>query len=254
MAKYAGLSHILYRIMALAIFCAPAIAQTDVYPNSRCYIKLVSAQSGDQIWLDGTSTITVALSGSGESGGGATDTNGNGLDDAAMRLQAWTFTGTSVIHGPVQLGLRASSSSIGRMEEQANNTPGTLDVAPFTPTGQVSSFFDVFLELRMLGQTLYNIAPIHVTGILGHEPALKGDIYEYYSSTPLYIDGSGLPSGYAITELVYYPYIPTCGDYLHPYPIADLSHDCRVNFIDVALLATHWLECTHPDCIDNSEE
>jgi putative hemolysin len=31
------------------------------------------------------------------------------------------------------------------------------------------------------------------------------------------------------------------------YPVGDLSHDLRVNFIDLAILASHWLESTLPD-------
>jgi beta propeller repeat protein len=32
------------------------------------------------------------------------------------------------------------------------------------------------------------------------------------------------------------------------YPVGDLSHDLRVNFVDLAILASHWLECTLPEC------
>lgn len=42
---------------------------------------------------------------------------------------------------------------------------------------------------------------------------------------------------------------PRCGDSTHPYPQYDFTHDCKVDFADVALFASHWLECTHPDCI-----
>ena len=35
-----------------------------------------------------------------------------------------------------------------------------------------------------------------------------------------------------------------CGDYKHPYPVGDINKDCRVNMIDFAMIAEHWLECT----------
>ena len=35
--------------------------------------------------------------------------------------------------------------------EVANNTPGVLDVPPFTATGTANSFFDVFTELSLDG-------------------------------------------------------------------------------------------------------
>lgn len=39
---------------------------------------------------------------------------------------------------------------------------------------------------------------------------------------------------------------PRCGDPNHPYPIGDLNHDCRVNLLDLAILASHWLEDNTP--------
>jgi hypothetical protein len=41
---------------------------------------------------------------------------------------------------------------------------------------------------------------------------------------------------------------PTCGDAQHLYPAGDVNHDCRVNFLDFAAMASHWLECTAPEC------
>jgi hypothetical protein len=37
-----------------------------------------------------------------------------------------------------------------------------------------------------------------------------------------------------------------CGDATHPYPVGDLNHDCRVNFEDIALLGSNWLEDINP--------
>jgi hypothetical protein len=39
-----------------------------------------------------------------------------------------------------------------------------------------------------------------------------------------------------------------CGDECHPYPVVDFNKDCEVNFSDFALFASHWLECTKPEC------
>ena len=40
--------------------------------------------------------------------------------------------------------------------------------------------------------------------------------------------------------------VAQCGDPNHPYPIGDLNKDCRVDLLDLAILASHWLECTEP--------
>jgi streptogramin lyase len=42
--------------------------------------------------------------------------------------------------------------------------------------------------------------------------------------------------------------LPYCGDTEHPYPFADLNKDCRVDFMDLALMAAEWLSCTAPEC------
>ena len=42
--------------------------------------------------------------------------------------------------------------------------------------------------------------------------------------------------------------VPQCGDPNHPYPLGDLNQDCRVNLLDLAILALHWLECTALEC------
>jgi hypothetical protein len=40
----------------------------------------------------------------------------------------------------------------------------------------------------------------------------------------------------------------SCGDECYPYPDGDLNHDCRVNFLDIAVIANTWLVCTDPNC------
>ncbi len=37
-----------------------------------------------------------------------------------------------------------------------------------------------------------------------------------------------------------------CGDPNHPYPVGDLNQDCRVDLLDLAILASHWLENNSP--------
>jgi len=49
-------------------------------------------------------------------------------------------------------------------------------------------------------------------------------------------------------ELQSYRIVPYCGDPDHPYPVGDLNHDCRVNLLDLAILAGNWLAGTEPEC------
>jgi len=41
--------------------------------------------------------------------------------------------------------------------------------------------------------------------------------------------------------------VPQCGDPEHPYPPGDLNQDCRVNLLDLAILASHWLVNNAPE-------
>ena len=42
--------------------------------------------------------------------------------------------------------------------------------------------------------------------------------------------------------------LPYCGDSEHPYPFSDLNKDCKVDFVDFAIMAAEWLLCTAPEC------
>lgn len=39
--------------------------------------------------------------------------------------------------------------------------------------------------------------------------------------------------------------VAVCGDPTHPYPAGDINKDCRVDLLDLAILAGSWLECTY---------
>ncbi len=82
----------------------------------------------------------------GPSEGDAFDDDLNGLDEVETEMVALNLTGTSST-GPVTLTHSPVQDSPGMMEDLVNNTPGTLDIQPFRPSGSVDSFFDVFFEI-----------------------------------------------------------------------------------------------------------
>jgi len=49
------------------------------------------------------------------------------------------------------------------------------------------------------------------------------------------------PDSTATTEIDAIADVSCCGDYKHPHPAGDLNEDCRVNFVDFAILAQDWL-------------
>jgi len=58
----------------------------------------------------------------------------------------------------------------------------------------------------------------------------------------------GIEEGLTYPVLLTISDTPTCGDPWHPYPTGDFNHDCHVDFLDFAIFAPHWLECTDPNC------
>lgn len=63
----------------------------------------------------------------------------------------------------------------------------------------------------------------------------------------MYVRIQDNPGSSATTEIDAVADVSCCGDYKHPFPIGDLTEDCRVNLLDFAVLSEHWLVCTW-DC------
>ncbi len=220
--------------------------QVDSFNHSRCQLQMTTPDLGVQtVQLTGNSTMRVFFEGLTQ--GSAQDDDGDGLDEVQTELTQWTFSGTNPALGLVQMHLGSHGPSLGEMEEQTNNTPGTLDVPPFTATGTCDSFFDVFLEVQLPGQVLHSQTPIHLTETINHKPPVVGNIWDSLGSVQLY-DAGNNPTRYYASTIAYEPNGPYCGDALHPYPQADLTEDCRVNLADFAIMAGQWLLCTAPEC------
>jgi hypothetical protein len=56
-----------------------------------------------------------------------------------------------------------------------------------------------------------------------------------------YVRIENAPTSSVIPDIDAIAGVSCCGDYKHPYPVGDLNQDCRVNFIDFAILAQNWL-------------
>src|SRR3974377_943267 len=67
-----------------------------------------------------------------------------------------------------RLAVDPNHPPVGTITENANNTPGILDVPPFTASGTATSFFDVFFDVNIGGQTLTPATPLHLTSTIRH--------------------------------------------------------------------------------------
>jgi CSLREA domain-containing protein len=147
--------------------------EVDHFPHIRKELVLqLPTGVTERVLLHGTGTVEVAI----DPAGAASDTDGNGLEQVSAVWTELNLAGLSSL-GPVLVRLDPTRWSWGEIEELVNNTPGTLDVPPFTPTGSAFSFFDVFLQIELGGYVLTNAEPERLRTIISHKPPAPGETY-----------------------------------------------------------------------------
>ncbi len=158
--------------------------------------------SSQTVTVSGPTTVAVYFEGTEQ--GDAMDNDGDGRDEVRTELIELSLGGLSPTLGPVRVGLNTTLQSLGEMEETANNTPGRMDLPPFTAGGTAESFFDVFLEIEVAGQTFYTRQPKHMAGVISHKPPAPGDLYGGVEPVELY-DKLGRPTGILLTVAHHIP-------------------------------------------------
>lgn len=172
--------------------------------------------------VSGPATERVSIGPNGE----ASDTNGNGRDDAPAELIALQLTGLDPVLGNVKVVLNPAVPSTGQIEERINNTPGVLDIPPFTASGSADSFFDVWfqIDLPSFGVAVLSSQSKRLAGVIDHLPPGSNVYSEVPQKTIELVDQNGQPTGVRLGPLT------TCqtgyrrdyGDAPSPYP--DASH------------------------------
>ena len=127
----------------------------------------------EDVDLRGPTTVHVYFEGANE--GDAVDDNGDGLEEVQAEIVSLDLTGGSSL-GQVQVRQRSDVASLGQIRELANNTSGLLDIDPFAP-GDAASFFDVFFEIEVGGQTFITAQPKRMRTIITEKPPGPGDTY-----------------------------------------------------------------------------
>ncbi len=174
------------------------LIETDTFNMSQAKVTLEYPPSmgggTETVLLNGPTTVQVYIPPSGQ----AADTDGNGLDQVPTEMTLLSLTGMSSL-GPVTVTLDPYHTTTGMIEETVNNTPGTLDIPPFTATGTATSFFDVFFDVQVGGQTYHGDTSAHMQTIITHKPPAPGETYINPFSTPIYLlDANGNPTGIAL--------------------------------------------------------
>jgi hypothetical protein len=175
--------------------------QIDVFESSFAQMELYVEETGwrESITLTGPTTVHVFFRGVTE--GAANDSDGNGLDEVDTEMVDMQLAGNSAVFGRVLVTLNADKPSRGQIEEQVNNTPGTLDLPPFAPAGTAYSFFDVFFKVEVEAafpcHLLHNETPKHMKAKMTRVPPLPGEPYEFPEMIPL-VTETGASCGFII--------------------------------------------------------
>ncbi|MCP3974837.1 MAG: hypothetical protein GY720_10115, partial [bacterium] len=151
--------------------------EIDQFELTSAQIELLAPDgSSEVVSVSGPTTVHVFFEGDRE--GDAVDNNGDGREEVQTEMVSLNLTGNSSF-GPVLVRLNSSMPTYGEIIEQLNNTPGTLDLPPFTPGGQADSYFDVFFEIVLPdGTVLHNRTPKRLSSVITHKPPGLGDYYE----------------------------------------------------------------------------
>jgi len=160
------------------------------------------------------------------SNGQASDTNGNGRDDAPAELMSLQLAGVDPVLGNVRMVLNPAVPSTGQIEERINNMPGVFDVPPFTASGSADSFFDVWfqIDLPSYGLTVLDSQSKRLAGVIDHLPPASNPYSEAVPTTIELVDQNGQLTGIRLGPLTSCQggYRSDYGDAPAPYP--DASH------------------------------
>jgi hypothetical protein len=179
--------------------------EVDEFPESVAKVYLITP-FGQNLTIDlmGPTTVHVFFEGAVE--GEASDNDGDGLDEVSTEIVDMRLTGDSPL-GPVEVHLNPDIHSIGEVEEITNNTPGVLDLPPFTTEGTANSYFDVYFELVMGEFVFRTNEPKRMETVISHKPPQEGETYQNPDMIPL-VDLYGQPTGFFVGTVLHTPVPP----------------------------------------------
>ncbi|MHC4535321.1 MAG: DUF7901 domain-containing protein [Planctomycetota bacterium] len=143
-----------------------------------CQAELLSPDGTvEVVQLTGPLTLHVLFDGANE--GDANDDDKDGQDEVSTEIVSMELKGSSPSLGEVLLRVNPYIPSLGNIREQVNNTPGVLDLPPFS-SGKADSFFDVFFEIELpdTGQSFTTLEPMRLMGVITRKPAAPCDFFE----------------------------------------------------------------------------
>jgi len=171
--------------------------EIDFFPNSEAEVILNGPLGPDTVTMFGPSTVEVDL-------GSLGDADQNNREEVQTEMVQLDLTGSSPVYGSLTLRVSPTIPTLGEIEETTNNTPGVLDIPPFTETGGADSFFDIFFEVDTAAGTLHNNVPKHMETMIFHKPPGEGTVYQSPEVIPLF-DQNNLPTAFSIGTTLHAP-------------------------------------------------
>jgi hypothetical protein len=178
--------------------------------------------------------------------GGSLHVSGDYSAGGATSL-SWKVLNDEVVVGSATLSAGGSLGTIsaadGPMPQFTGFTAGPTPAAPVFGD-EAAAGVSILLEFN----GLVRFTPSAGDGVVGNQIMIssEGAAAGRHKYTGFSIAGHNLGS-VEITD-VQRLIDPVCGDEQHPYPEADINHDCRVDLADVAAMGGQWLVCTAPGC------
>ena len=141
----------------------------------------------ERILVSGVGEARVDVFFEGPEEGNASDDDGDGLDEVPAELKHLALNGFLPGVGNFQLAERPGAAwpSLGMITEQMNVTPGTLDVDPFTQDSAADSFFDVWPQITIAGQSFFTPAPTRLESAIDDKPPEDGERYIFNPPLPM---------------------------------------------------------------------
>jgi hypothetical protein len=170
--------------------------EIDFFPNSTAIVILKGPLGVDTVTMTGPTTVEVDL-------GSLGDADQDGLEEVPIEMVQLDLTGVSPVFGPLTLRVSPTIPTLGEIEEKENNTPGVLDIPPFTETGGAISFFDIFFEVDTVLGTLHNNDPKHMETMIFHKPPIN-ETYQSPDEIPLF-DQNNLTTAFSIGQTLHAP-------------------------------------------------
>jgi len=164
-----------------------AFTEHDHYETVSADIALTSSLGTEMITFTGSAQLDVFFE---TDEGHAVDDDGNLRDEVEAEIVSLSLTGTSSLGlGSVEISLNPGVPSTGIIEELWDNTPGMLDLPPFTAMGEATVSFETFYFVEIGGGTpLFNVDPHRMYTRFTYKPGLQSEIetlFEYFFPLPV---------------------------------------------------------------------